>query len=103
MWVISRAALIEFCKRHPNAKSSLYCWYSIIKVNKYCSFDDLKKTFRCADQVTMYGKQKQKVTVFNIGGNKYRLVVAIHYNTQKVFIRHVLTHSEYDNETWKRK
>jgi len=43
------------------------------------------------------------LTVFNIGGNKYRLIVAIHYNRRKVHIREVLTHAEYDRNDWKRR
>ena len=42
------------------------------------------------------------LVVFNIGGNKYRLITAIHFNRQKVYIRHVLTHEEYDRGAWKR-
>ena len=40
--------------------------------------------------------------VFNIGGNKYRLIAAIHFNTQRLFVRQILTHSEYDTERWKK-
>ena len=42
-----------------------------------------------------------KFTVFDLGGNKYRLIAAIHYNRGKVYIRHVLTHAEYDQDKWK--
>ena len=42
-----------------------------------------------------------KFVVFDIGGNKYRLIAAIHYNRGKLFVRHVLTHSEYDEGNWK--
>ena len=59
-------------------------------------FDDLRATFASADFVG-------GLTVFNIGGNKYRLIAAIHYNRRKVFIRAVLTHIEYDRGNWKRK
>jgi len=44
----------------------------------------------------------EKFTVFNIAGNKARLIAAIHYNRRKVYIRHVLTHSEYDKGAWKK-
>jgi mRNA interferase HigB len=54
----------------------------------------LKTFFASANQV-------DKFTVFNIGGNKVRLIAAIHYNCQRVYIRHVLTHSEYDKNKWK--
>jgi len=43
------------------------------------------------------------LTVFNIGGNKFRLITAIHYNRHKIFIRAVLTHTEYTHGTWKRR
>ncbi|MGI2902303.1 type II toxin-antitoxin system HigB family toxin [Tolypothrix sp. VBCCA 56010] len=50
--------------------------------------------FPSADQVS-------NLTIFNIGGNNYRLITLVDYNYQKVFIRHVLTHAEYDKEDWK--
>lgn len=58
------------------------------------SFAELKRVYGSADKVG-------KFTVFDISGNKYRLVVAIHYNRKKVYIRHVLTHAEYDQDKWK--
>lgn len=58
------------------------------------SFAELKRVFRSVDKVG-------KFTVFNIGGNKFRLIAAIHYNRRKVYIRHVLTHVEYDSDKWK--
>lgn len=58
------------------------------------SFTELKRVFGSVDKVG-------KFTVFDIGGNKYRLVAAIHYNRRKVYIRHVLTHAEYDRDKWK--
>lgn len=62
--------------------------------NDFRSFADIKRLFGSADKVG-------KFTVFDIGGNKYRLVTAIHYNRKKVYIRHVLTHADYDRENWK--
>ena len=79
---------------YPNTKSALTEWYQLIKKNDFGSFVELRKTFPSADQVG-------KLTVFNIGGNKARLIAAIHYNRKKVYIRTVLTHSEYDEERWK--
>jgi len=60
----------------------------------YASFAALRITFPSADQVDRF-------TVFNIGGNKFRLIVAVHYNRKKVYIRHVLTHAEYDRGSWR--
>ena len=55
----------------------------------------LQETFPHADQVG-------KFTVFTIGGNKVRLIAAVHYNRNKIYIRHVLTHQEYDTGKWKK-
>jgi len=69
-------------------------WFKIMKATKYESFDELRKTFSSADQVG-------KLTVFNIAGNKYRLIAAIHYNRHKAYIRHILNHSDYDKAKWR--
>ena len=57
---------------------------------------DLRRTFASVDQV-------DGLTVFDIGGNKYRLIAAVHYNRQKVYVRAVMTHAEYDLGNWKRR
>jgi mRNA interferase HigB len=95
MHVIAKPALIDFWTKHPDAKSSLMAWYTIIRANDFGSYIELKKTFASADHV-------KGLTVFNISGNKYRLIAAIHYNRRKVYIRHVLTHAEYDLGKWKK-
>jgi mRNA interferase HigB len=69
-------------------------WYEIVSKTDFASFAALRTTFPSADQVG-------KFTVFNIGGNKYRLISAIHYNRKKVYIRHVLTHAEYSRDRWR--
>jgi mRNA interferase HigB len=96
MHVISRKRLHEFTKKHPDCSASIESWYRIVKRTVFGSFDDLRQAFPGADQVG-------KLTVFNIGGNKARLIAAIHYNTQKIYIRHVLTHKEYDRGSWRTK
>ena len=65
-----------------------------MKRTNYDSFNELRLMFPSADQVG-------KCTVFNIGGNKVRLIAVIHYNRHKIYIRHVLTHTEYDIDKWK--
>jgi mRNA interferase HigB len=88
--------VLEFAERHPDAEEPLDRWYRILKHGSFSSFADLRTVFPSADKVG-------QLTVFNIGGNKYRLIVAIHYNRQIVYVRHVLTHKEYDKGTWKDK
>ena len=66
-----------------------------MKRGHFQNFARLRETFPSADLVG-------KLTVFNIGGNKVRLIAALHYNRGKVYIRAVLTHSEYDTGAWKK-
>ncbi|MBX3276990.1 MAG: type II toxin-antitoxin system HigB family toxin [Acidobacteria bacterium] len=94
MHVITRKRLNEFAARYPETKSALVHWYQIIKRNNYLTLADLRRHFPSVDRVG-------KLTVFNIGGNKVRLIAAIHYNRSKVYIRAVLTHEEYDQGKWK--
>ena len=94
MHVISRKRLNEFAEQHPEAKTSLAHWYHLMKRCDFSNFVELRAAFPSADQVG-------KLTVFNIGGNKVRLIAAIHYNRRKVYVRSVLTHAEYDEQHWK--
>lgn len=79
---------------HPDTTNALTQWYRLVKENDFASFVELREMFPSADQVG-------KLTVFNIGGNKVRLIAAIHYNRRKIYIRAVLTHPEYDEGKWK--
>ena len=94
MHVISKKPLRQFWAVHPDAERLLRRWLKTVTRADWGSFAELRGTYRHADQVG-------KLTVFNIGGNKYRLVAAIHFNRGKVFVRHVLTHAEYDQGDWK--
>lgn len=94
MHVITRKRIVDFANKYPNCTNSLDSWYRILKHSIVSNFAELREIFPSADQV-------EGLTVFNIGGNKARLIAAIHYNTQRVYIRHVLTHSEYDKNKWK--
>lgn len=93
MHIITRKRLNEFATKHPDAKAALQHWYRLMKTGHFGSFAELRTIFPSADRVG-------KLTVFNIGGNKARLIAAIHYNRQKVYIRAVLTHDEYDKDKW---
>ena len=94
MHIITRKRLNDFADLYPETATSLEHWYKVMKKNSFDSFAELKATFASADKVG-------KLTVFNIGGNKVRLIAAIHYNTHKVYIRAVLTHQEYDLKKWR--
>ena len=94
MHIITRKRLNDFAKRQPEARSALAHWYREMKRRNFASLTEVRTVFPSADQVG-------KLTVFNIGGNKARLIAAIHYNRRRVYIRAVLTHREYDEGKWK--
>jgi mRNA interferase HigB len=99
MRIISRRALIDFWDVHCEVRAALERWYKVVKVQRWASFAELRRTFSSADQVRV-GSGKTAV-VFNIGGNNTRLVAAVHYNTEKVFVLRILSHSEYGRGRWK--
>lgn len=94
MNIITRSRLAQFGENHPDAESSLKLWYTLAKRAAWKNLADVKQTFPHADQVG-------RLTVFNIGGNKYRLIVRMEYARQAVYVRHILTHAEYNKERWK--
>jgi mRNA interferase HigB len=94
MHVITRKRLREFSVRYGDATEPLAVWYAIMSRTDFGSFAELKRVYGSVDKVGKY-------TVFDIGGNKFRLIAAVHYNRKKVYIRHVLTHAEYDQAKWK--
>ncbi len=90
MHVISKRALREFWEVHPLAKESLAAWHRLMERGDYADFNAVRRTFAAADYVA-------PCTVFDVGGNKYRIVAVIHYNRKRVHVRHVFTHSDYDD------
>jgi mRNA interferase HigB len=94
MHIITRKRLNNFAVLYPAVKTALQHWYRVMKSNNFDSFNQLKQLFPSADQIG-------KLTVFNIGGNKVRLIAAIHYNTHKIYIRAILTHHDYNKDKWK--
>ena len=94
MRVISRKRLQQFWLRHPDAEMPLRSCYQLITGNQFQTFADLRSTFGSADLF-------KRFTIFNIAGNHYRLIASIHYKSQLVFVRTIMTHNEYDQEKWK--
>jgi mRNA interferase HigB len=92
--VISKAAIREFVKKHADALEPLMHWYYMAKRARWSNLADAKRDFSHADAVGEH-------TVFNIAGNKYRLIAAIKYRYQIIYIRRILTHAEYDKGKWK--
>ena len=94
MKLISNRALREFATIHSSAETGLQNWRRLIERGSYRNFSELKNTFASVDKV---GERY----VFNISGNKFRLIASVSFSTQQVFVKAVLTHNEYDQENWK--
>ena len=95
MHIITRKRLNDFAKIHPDCETALVQWFQEMRRASFSTIQEVRAIFPHADKVG-------KFTVFNIGGTKARLIAAIHYNRKKVYIRHVLTHVDYDKGAWKK-
>ena len=94
MHVITQKRIWDAKKNFPECATALGGWYRIIKKNSFNNFAALKKVFNTVDKT-------QDLYIFDVGGNKLRLVANIHFNRQKIYIRFILTHKEYDKGGWK--
>jgi mRNA interferase HigB len=94
MHVVSHKAIRAFGSKHPESRGPLDYWYRVTKSAEWGSLVGLKEMFRSADFVAPY-------TVFDIGGNRYRLIAEVNFRSKTVFIRWILTHKEYDKGAWK--
>src|SRR5438270_11236865 len=99
MRVITRKPLREFAQRHPDAAEALEKWHRLVREAAWENLQDVRRVYPHADTVTV--ASGNTVTVFNICGNKYRLIAAIHYNRQRVYVLRLLRHAEYSKESWK--
>jgi mRNA interferase HigB len=93
--VISRKRLREFWVTHPDAAGPLSAWYTIARKADWTGFADIRRF--AAGSADAVGR----CVVFNIGGNKYCLVVRVHYVSHKVYVVGIYTHREYDEDKWK--
>jgi mRNA interferase HigB len=103
--VISRSRLRSFVRKHSDAATALYGWFKIASKARWTTIHDVREDYPQADPVG-------SCVVFNAGGNKYRLITRIIYAARpdpagkpvfggRVYVLHVLTHAEYDEEKWK--
>ncbi|MDQ2747268.1 MAG: type II toxin-antitoxin system HigB family toxin [Acidobacteriota bacterium] len=94
MRIISKRALREFRKDETAAENPLEDWYRSVRKSDWENFADIWATFRHADVF-------RDCVIFDVGGDNYRLIAKVRYQKKKVFVRFILSHSEYDNDKWK--
>jgi len=99
MRVIKVSKLKEFWQTHPDAEASLRTWVEQTKAAKWLNFVEVRKTFPSADLVVL--SSGRPVVVFNVAHNRFRLIAAVHFNMRIVYTLMILTHKQYDRDTWK--
>lgn len=99
MRLIKRTTLREYGRRFPKAATPLDTWSRLTLSAAWKGLVDTRKTFPHADPVKV--RSGRTVTVFNVCGNDFRLITAIHYDRRMVFVLTFLTHAEYNRDRWK--
>ncbi len=94
MHVLTEKRIWEAKEKWPRSASSLDQWYRLIKRNNPGDFAEMKSMFPAIDKVGPFH-------VFDIGGNKLRLIAVVRYQPQRLYIKYVLDHHEYDRGKWK--
>ncbi len=94
MHLISIRKLRDDTAKYPDTKQVIEAWYTVAKKARWQNLEDVRKIYRDAEAVGNF-------TVFNIKGNKYRLIVGIDYDSQTIFYKYFLTHADYDKDKWK--
>ena len=94
MHVISFSRLREFGRRYADSQNVLDNWFKVTSKANWTDLLEVQSVFPTAEAV-------EEFTVFNIKGNRYRLIVSIDYQKQLIYIKYILTHADYDKEKWK--
>ena len=87
--IITRKTLIQFWEKHPDSQVALKRWFRIVQKTEFSNFAELRRVFPSADKVGHW-------IIFNIGGNKYRLVVEMQYQAGIAWVKFIGTHEQYD-------
>lgn len=90
MRIVALGTLRDFWREHPDAEAALRSWYAEASRAEWGTPADIKASYRNASFLA------NNRVVFNIKGNAYRLVVAVHYNRRMMFVRFIGTHRDYD-------
>lgn len=89
MEIVNEGEIHKLARRHANARRPAGHWIEVTRIADWHSFADIRKTFNSADYV-------QELIVFNLGGNNFRLIASVDFESQEVYVIEVLTHAEYD-------
>jgi len=94
MHLISIRQLRNDAAKYPDVGQTIEAWYAVARKANWDNLEDVRKIYRDAEAVGNF-------TVFNIKGNKYRLIAGIDYGNKTIFYKYLLTHADYNKEKWK--
>ncbi|MDB6119702.1 MAG: hypothetical protein JWO08_3483 [Verrucomicrobiaceae bacterium] len=100
MRIIKPSAIGDWAKRHSAAIPALLHWYEVGRKATWKTLTDVRRDFPHADIVKV--DSLKPVVVFNVGGNNFRLITAVHFDKGRVYLLDFLTHADYDKDVWKR-
>ena len=101
MRLIKPLTIKAYYNKHRDAEEWLKAWMVTAKAAKWKDFNDVRKTY--PRTTTALADSGSVVTVFKAKGNNYRFMVAIHYNTERIYVRDFMTHEEYNSQAWKKR
>ncbi len=99
MRIIKPVTVRQWMRQHPAAKPGLEWWLEAVQHGTWKSMVELRRTFPAADLVKV--SSGRLVVVFNISGNAFRLIAAVHFNTGLVYALAFMSHAEYSKDRWK--
>lgn len=99
MRIISKSTIKTFYTTHAGARAPLIEWYENVQLAHWENLAQVRALFPHTDAVRV--ASGRTVTIFNVAGNKYRLIAAIHFNTGLIYILRIMTHAEYSKDQWK--
>lgn len=99
MRIIKEPFLVLAAREHPKAAGYLDAWRKTVRAAVWRSLAEVRQTYPSADAVRV--KSGRQVLVFNVCGNSYRLIVAVHFNRQILYTLRFLTHADYSKDAWK--
>jgi mRNA interferase HigB len=93
--VIGKRNLFDKAAKHPDARVALQYWFDAARQAEWHCLEDIRRTYPATGMVGV-------LAIFNIRGNRYRLIVRMSFRRQRMYIKEFLTHAEYDKGTWKK-
>jgi mRNA interferase HigB len=99
MRIIKPQTLQGYSQRYPTARASLAEWLARTRAGQWENMVDLRRTFPSADSAIV--GSGSPVIIFNIAGNQFRLITAVHFNRRVVYVLMFMTHADYSKDRWK--